>query len=130
MKLTLVSTRRAPQGVRRLGGGGLGHAPALTVRRQNRPYWMNAWTRSGHEYRGSYQTPYGAFVGWIYERTPREASFYIYQPPDELRRHAHWSCFQPHSTPGWFRIHMAERPGDVSSGIITIERVLMDAFES
>jgi hypothetical protein len=49
-------------------------------------------------------------------------------PSDEIRRHSHWVCFQ-HRGNDWYVVHMARMPKDVSSGILTIERLITEAYE-
>jgi len=124
VKVRVVQSRRAPSDVADSVPASRVHAPAHTVKRQQLPYWSRAWVRQGREYSGTYQTPFGAFAGWICEGS--ETEFYIYQPPEAIRHHSHWPCFQPRRD-GWYLVHMVRRPGDVSSGIMTIERLLTEA---
>jgi hypothetical protein len=106
-----------------------GHAPSITVQRRQIPYWQErGWTRAGDQYRGSYQTPYGAFQGWIQEHRSGHSDFYVYNPSNQIRGHSHWTCFQ-HRGSEWYLVHMARRPKDVSSGIITIERLITEAYK-
>ena len=78
---------------------------------------------------GTYQTDFGSYRGWISEnRSGTFWTYYILQPPQELASNSHWPCFS--SIDGnWFQIHMREIPRDVSSGIMTVERVLTEAFK-
>jgi hypothetical protein len=99
------------------------------VQRQQIPYWQESgWTRRGNQYRGAYQTPYGAFRGTIQDRGAGKFEFFMYDPPAALRSHSHWSCFQDQGS-GWYAVHMGRRPADVSSGIMTIERLVIEALE-
>ena len=98
------------------------------VQRRQIPYWQEkGWIRTGTEYNGAYQTPYGAFTGWIEHRNGNNFNFFIYDPPDAIRNHSHWACFQERGQ-GWFLVHMRRRPADISSGILTIERLITEAF--
>jgi hypothetical protein len=106
-----------------------GHAPPIPVQRRQIPYWQErGWTRKGHLYHGSYQTPYGAFSGQIDEHLGGQIDFWLYMPSNEIQSGSHWSCFQPRGN-DWYVIHMAQMPKDVSSGIITIERLITEAYE-
>ena len=46
----------------------------------------------------------------------------------EIRSHSHWICFTSRGS-DWYAVHMARRPKDVSSGIITIEQLIREAYE-
>jgi hypothetical protein len=103
--------------------------PATAVQRREIPYWQQrGWTRHNQIYRGSYQTPYTAFWGEITEHRGGHIDFLLYQPSNEIRSHSHWTCFQ-HRGNDWYLIHMGRQPKDVSSGIITIERLITEAYE-
>lgn len=104
--------------------------PTTRIQRRELPYWQErGWRRSGDTYSGAYQTPYGSFLGEIEDRGYDHYRFYITDPPEQLRRSGHWACFQPRGHRG-FQVHMARRPRDVSSGIMTIERLITDAFRA
>jgi len=106
-----------------------GHAPAIQVERRVRPYWEErGWTQQGRQYTGNYQTPYAAFQGWIEQDRSGKIHFYLYRPSDEIRRHSHWTCFQARGS-DWFKVHMGKEPKDVSSGIMTIEQLIREAYE-
>jgi hypothetical protein len=93
-------------------------------------YWQeHRWSKSGNVYRGNYQTPYGAFQGFIEERSGRNISCYILQPPRQVLNSSHGPCFQP-SKDGWFHVHMSSRPRDISSAIVAIERLISDCFRN
>jgi hypothetical protein len=76
-------------------------------------------------YRGNYQTRYGAYQGWIEQKSPHNISFYILDPPDEVLESSHGPCFQPVNG-NWFHVHMSTRPKDIGSGIAGIERLITD----
>ncbi len=129
MRITDLGTRPAPRAIRdRFAPLVRGRAPAIRVERREIPYWRErGWTRTGRTYAGSYQTPYGAVYGLIEEGLSGHIEFYIYDPPREIRDHSHWTCFVPHGD-DWYLVHMAKRPMDVSSGLLTIERLLTEAY--
>ena len=107
----------------------MGHAPTIHVERRQIPYWQErGWTRQGDTYTGNYQTPFGAFQGWIQTEHSGRASFFLHRPSDEIRNCSHWTCFQKRDQ-DWYLIHMAREPKDVSSGIMTIERLVREAYE-
>jgi hypothetical protein len=98
------------------------------IRRREVPYWQErGWRREGETYVGSYQTPFGSFRGLIEDRGWGHVRFYLRDAPEEVRRSGHWACFQPRLGKG-YHVHMARAPQDVSSGIITIERLITEAF--
>jgi hypothetical protein len=99
------------------------------VQRQQIPYWQErGWTRNGRIYTGSYQTPHGAFCGHIEQIGTASFEFFLYQPSAEIRRHSHWVCFQDRKN-DWYLVHMGREPKDVSSGILTIERLITESYE-
>src|SRR6185295_4578268 len=107
-----------------------GHAPAVPVERQQIPYWQErGWTRNGNVYNGSYQTRYGAFWGEIRHHRGNDIEFFLYQPSAEIQSHSHWVCFQ-HRGNDCYLVHMGRRPKDISSGIMTIERLITEAYET
>lgn len=129
MRVTILGTRQAPITVRSVQAE-RPRLPAVHVTRREVPYWRErGWTLAGGAYAGSYQTRHGSFAGRVEDRGFGIFRFYITDPPQALRRSAHWACFQPRGAKG-FKVHMARRPRDVSSGIIAIERLLTEAFES
>jgi len=131
MRVKIVNSRPASASLRDLFSRAVrGQAPAISVQRQELPYWQeHGWTREGNIYNGNYQTPYAAFLGQIIEHRGGHIDFFMYNPPEQIRRHSHWTCFQ-HRGNDWYRVHMGRRPKDVSSGIITIERLITEAYES
>jgi len=125
-----LGTRPAPQAIREfLSRIVRGRGPAVSVDRRVIPYWQERhWQRDGDTYQGSYQTPYGAFQGWIEQERSGHINFFLFGPSQEIRNHSHWSCFQ-HRGDDWYLIHMGRQPKDVSSGILTIERLVTEAYE-
>jgi len=126
-----IGSRPAPASIRSLLSRlARGRGPAIVVKRREIPYWQERrWTRDGDTYTGSYQTPYAAFSGHIIEHRGGHIDFLLYSPSDEIRRHSHWTCFQ-HRGNDWYLVHMGRQPKDASSGILTIERLITEAFES
>jgi hypothetical protein len=130
MKVRVLSTKDAPSFLRRIFGQVLrGPAPTVAIRRNEIPYWQElGWRQEGRTYRGTYKTAYGSFVGRIEQVRPGNFRLYIFDPPQDVRKHAHWTCFQGQGDKS-YRIHMSQMPDDVSSGILAIERLLTEAFE-
>jgi len=126
-----LGTRAAPASVRELASRMMrGQRPSTVVWRRQIPYWQEqGWTRRGDTYSGSYHTPYAAFCGQITEHRGGHIEFLMYSPSGEIRAHSHWACFQARGN-GWYAVHMVRQPRDVSSGIITIERLITEAYES
>ena len=130
MRVKDLGTRPARNAIRELVSRVVrGHAPSTIVQRREIPYWRErGWTRDGNRYSGSYQTPYAAFQGSIEEERFGRITFYLYNPSHQIRNHSHWACFAPRGN-DWYLVHMARRPKDVSSGILTIERLITEAYE-
>jgi len=106
------------------------HVPSTVIRRQELPYWQErGWTHDGQQYQGTYQTSFGSFVGCVQERGFGDMNFYLKDPPPQLQGSGHWACFQDRRD-GWYGVHMSTPPRDVSSGILTIERLIASAFEA
>jgi hypothetical protein len=129
MNLRILQTRQAPEALRQLWQRFRGPAPAVTVKRQQIPYWQErGWTRSGNRYAGNYQTPWGAFQGYAEQHGSSFFRFYILHPPVQLSRDRHWTCFIFRGG-GTYEIHLSRQPADVGSGILAIERLLAEAFQ-
>ena len=131
MRVRDLGSRPAPNAIRELFSRVVrGHGPTIFVRRREIPYWQErGWTRKGNHYTGTYQTPYAAFHGRIEEERFGRINFHLYKPSREIRSHSHWACFASIGN-DWYLVHMARRPKDVSSGIMTIERLITEAYES
>ncbi len=130
MRVKDLGTRPAPASIRQLFRRIVrGHGPAIPVQRREMPYWQErGWARQGNTYNGNYQTRYAAFWGQISEHRGGHIDFMLYMPSQEIRNCGHWACFQ-HRGNDWYLIHMSKQPRDVSSGIITIERLITEAYE-
>ena len=131
MRVRDLGTRPAPASIRELLSRVVReHGPAVLVPRRVIPYWQERdWKREGNTYSGSYQTPYGAFHGWIEQQASGHINFFLHAPSAEIRRHGHWVCFQQRND-NWYLVHMGRPARDVSSGIITIERLITEAYKS
>jgi len=125
-----LGTRPAPASLREMFLRAIrGQGPSIVVQRRENAYWQDrGWTRETNIYSGNYQTPYGAFQGWIEQEHSGHINFYLYSPSPEIRTHSHWTCFQ-HGGNDWYLVHMAREPRDVSSGIMTIERLIREAYD-
>ena len=130
MRVRELGTRPAPVSIREIFSQVVrGHAPTILVERREIPYWQErGWTRKGRTYTGSYQTPYAAFQGRIEEGWSGHINCFLYRPSRQIERCSHWPCFARREG-GWYLVHMARRPKDVSSAIITIERVIGEAYQ-
>jgi hypothetical protein len=126
MRITVLGTRSVQSTI--LPAMVRPHTDAETVSRREIPYWEErGWVRSGNVYTGNYQTPYGAFAGMAEDRGGNYYRFYIFDPPRKVRWSSHSACFQARRDKGYL-VHMAIMPTDVSSGIITIERLINEAL--
>jgi hypothetical protein len=106
-----------------------GQGPAIPVERRQIPFWQErGWKRTDNVYEGSYQTAHGAFQGWIEQERSGRLNFYLFGPTRQIRDHSHWICFQ-HRGHDWYMVHMHQQPRDVSSGIMTIERLITEAHQ-
>lgn len=90
------------------------------------------WTRqndNGREtYEGDYSVKNRRFHGRIETRNRgRNIAAYIYNPPREIRRHAHGACFQQIGN-GWFLLHWARPARTVDDAILYMERVLDESL--
>lgn len=125
MKVVVLGTRAIASGSQ--SSATSTRSASELIRRRELPYWEESgWQRSGGTYAGAYHTPFGAFLGRVETRWG-DLHFYMNDPPSVMRRSSHWACFQPVGERG-FHLHMARRPKDVSSGILAVERLLMEAY--
>jgi len=74
-------------------------------------------------YSGSYQTPYGAFQGWIQQQASGHIDFFLYGPSGEIQRHSHWDVLPVSERQLVSDPHGKTCERYISSGIITIETV-------
>jgi hypothetical protein len=110
------------------------HERQKAIKRSGQPYWKESgWTRkaysSGIVYRGYYRTKYESCKGKIEESVySGDFKFFVFNPPVSLQKHPHGVCFFNHVGKGEFFIHFQEKPLDVDSGIMAIERVLHESL--
>jgi hypothetical protein len=125
-----LGSRPAPASIRELLSRMVrGHGPTVQVERRVLPYWQErGWSHNGNTYMGRYQTQHGAFLGEIVQHSGNRIEFFLHEPSEQIQRHSHWACFQ-HRGNRWYLVHMGRRPADVSSGIITIERLITEAYK-
>jgi len=97
------------------------------VARQTQPYWQErGWKQDGHQYTGYFRTMAGAWKGRAEVRSSGMARLFIHQPPEFLKEHPHWPCFEWRPR-GWYSIHTTD-DGDLSAGILRVEEILIEAF--
>jgi hypothetical protein len=89
--------------------------------------WRKAFLHSGSEWQGYYRTRYGSFKGRV-TASSSNPRFYIYKPPEKLRRHKHWCCFTD-QTNGWYSVHFLRMPKDLDSGVMEIERIIGESMK-
>ena len=131
MRIRQLGSRSVSSGTERFARVPRAHAPSARVFRRELPYWRErGWVCEGNVYHGVYQTPFGGFQGLVEDRGwGKDLRFYMFNPPRAVRRSSHWACFSPRGEKG-FHVHMGVRPKDVSSGILTIEQLLSEAFRA
>jgi hypothetical protein len=103
----------------------------VVVKPKDRPYWqMQDWVVVGDTLVGEYKTPLGSTVGYIENYKSREPLFYVVNPPAQLNRHPHRHCFQSRSSrgKGHYWVHFGKKPTNPDSGILEIEKILMEAL--
>ncbi len=94
------------------------------------PYWKeNGWRRFNGEYAGHFVSDFGRWRGVINESYLGKFNFYIFDPPKELLKGSHKACFTYKGNSRYF-IHFSKKPRDVSSGIITVEKLISDSFRA
>jgi len=92
-------------------------------------YWQkNSWEKQNNEYRGYFKTKYGKWRGLIREVFAGEYVVYIHMPPSILEQSDHWECFMSKGN-GLYFVHFSQKPKDVSSAIMAVEKVITEAFE-
>lgn len=97
-------------------------------------YWKDSgWERRGENLIGHYKAGGNLYRGSI-ELTGsryRPMKFYIYDPPRAILNGPHGACYHWQGLPELrkYWIHFSEEPADIDSGIIQIERNLLEALE-
>src|SRR5260370_24766717 len=130
MRIRVLGARPAPASLRDFRSRWVGgQSPSIPVQRRQIPYWHErGWTRQGNTYSGNYQTPYGAFQGWIEQQRSGHIDFYLYHPSPEIQSHSHWTCFQHRGT-DWSLGALGRHPKEVGAGILHVSRLIKEAFE-
>ncbi|MEW6686069.1 MAG: hypothetical protein AB1393_07685 [Candidatus Edwardsbacteria bacterium] len=97
-------------------------------KRSGLPYWMRSgWIQTKEGYKGWYRTKFGRWKGLIQRDYGDSYSFYIFDPPSELKESPHWACFS-HKGNGKYHVHFQQKPDSIGDGIITIEKLITEAF--
>lgn len=100
----------------------------IRVAPKDRPLWESkGWKQSGQQLLGFYETSGHAVRGLVDRIDSPRPDFYVFDPPPELRQHRHWICFRQ-VREGVFWIHFRPAPANADEGILTVERLLADAF--
>jgi hypothetical protein len=110
-------------------------APSVTVLSDPRarpaiPYWrLRGWRQvKSNLYLGYFKTRLGRRHGVIKWTSQYDFGFYVHDVPGAILNGPHGACFAE-VKPGKFRVHFAQLPSDLNSGIFYIETLLMEAFE-
>lgn len=93
------------------------------------PYWqVRRWRHMGNNvYLGYYKTRLGSCHGVIKWTSRLDFGFYVHDVPAAILNGPHGACFTE-VKPGKFRVHFAQLPADLGSGIFYIETLLQEAF--
>ena len=83
MRVKDLGTRHASASLLQMFQGAMrGHAPTVSIERRQIPYWQERkWNLDGNTYSGTYQTPHGAFQGWIEQERSGRINFYTQENP-------------------------------------------------
>jgi hypothetical protein len=99
-------------------------APALSFQGL---YLRRDWTKRDKWCYGYYRTKFGSFEGKIRTRLILSAEYYLRYPPEEMKKHRHWGCFQKRDK-GWYSVHFTSPPKSIEDGIKTMEEILVESF--
>jgi len=94
------------------------------------PYWqLRRWrqVRNGL-YIGYFKTRLGRCHGVIKWQSQYDFTFYVHDVPAAILNGPKGACFTT-VKPGKYRVHFAQVPTDVNSGIFYIETLLQEAFQ-
>jgi hypothetical protein len=106
-----------------------GSREIVKVNLYEKPSWREkGWVKEGTVYRGKYVTKYGAWDGMIGDRAG-EFEVFIAKPPQELRKHEHWKCWQKAGKGEIFKLHITEEAKGVGSVILNVENMINQSFE-
>ena len=105
------------------------------IKRKSDCYWKEMGWRISYlksifyrrkVYVGKYQTKYASFRGEVVE-----GNYYIFGPSQEILRGPHGACFTPVKSllsSHKYKIHFSPKPGDLSSGIASVERTIVECL--
>ncbi|MBI5806285.1 hypothetical protein HZA73_09585 [candidate division TA06 bacterium] len=97
-------------------------------KRSGLPYWMKAgWFQTNDGYNGWYRTKYGSWKGYIHRDYQDSYSYFIIDPPSEVKNGSHGACFS-HRGNGKYQVHFSVKPTDIGDGILTVERLISESF--
>ena len=106
------------------------HVTTKIIRRSTKTYlkqqgWSQTSLSSGSEWQGYYRTRYGSVKGRVTVlSSPR---YYLYKPPEKLRKHPHWACFTSQGN-DWYSVHFRRIPKDLDSGVMAIEQIISESM--
>ncbi len=134
-------TQSSPKSLQQTPVQGTSHSPSSSVAaeptvvavtsRPTVPYWqVRGWHYKGDGvYHGYFKTHLGRCHGVIKWNGPYDFGFYVHDVPEVILAGPYGGCFAA-VRPGKYRVHFAEFPQDINSGIFYIETVLQGAFEN
>jgi hypothetical protein len=95
------------------------------------PYWQLRRWRQVHSdlYIGYFKTRLGRCHGVIKWQSQYDFAFYVHDVPAKILNGPKGACFEM-IKPGKYRVHFAQLPTDVNSGIFYIETLLQEAFKN
>jgi hypothetical protein len=110
------------------------HPQARVMSELRKPYWERnkwQWNAGKTTLEGRFRTLYCAPKGKITRHRDDTFDVYIIDPPEQLKRHSHYSCFNPTPEKGVYRVHFSapQRDLTIDSCIQKVERVLVESFE-
>ena len=99
----------------------------MSVEREPSSYWQDKdWQRQGDIYYGYFGSNGRRWQGAITWGRRGFRDCQIFDPPGELWRHPHASCFY-YVGDGSYAVHFNNRPRTIDAAIIAIERILSEA---
>lgn len=100
------------------------------LHRQPVPYWqLRRWRQVRSSlYIGYFKTRLGRCHGVIKWQSQYDFAFYVHDVPAAILNGPNGACFTM-VKPGKYRVHFAQVPTDVNSGIFYIETLLQEAFQ-
>ena len=105
----------------------------LNVERAQIPYWQErGWSRRGNEFFGPYRVHNLSFAGKATESPSGDVEMFIRDGnalANIMAKHHKWSCFFMRPE-GWLFVHAFDHIRDVSAGLIEVEAILAEAYET